>query len=316
MITYTNRGTGKNAHESYKNCSFDNQYTIKHELLHDSLYKYRDLIDYESLIYVICKRCKVSNRYIKTSSCNKDTYKASPISDDKDYTNFVECMLKIYMQSDSYKSTLQNIQSNYPNERDKRIADDIKSFKNKSFFKEYIAPLHFLLVDKHKRIYKIQLNDEFIYEICINNFIYNITLKNTYDFIVPLGEYVWYSDALTDRTKLTSYHDGFISKIPPSIEDYLHLRGKYIRNSSEGDLWFYYRNAINYERNSYIEDVINFFEENIEDIYTDLGVEETRQKFEYVSYESVRQNDRKNRKKELLEELRKLEAEEHKNNDK
>ena len=172
------------------------------------------------------------------------------------------------------------------------------------------------MVDKHKRIYKIQLNDEFIYEICINRFECNVTLKNTYDFIFPLGEYVWYSDAYTDRTKLKSYRDGFISKIPPSIEDYLCLRKEYIISFYSRKFTWYQRDDMKIERNSYIEDVINFFEENIEDIYTDLGVEETRQKFEYVSYESVKQNDRKNRKKELLEELRKLEAEEHKNNDK
>lgn len=257
-----------------------------------NLYKYKDLIGYNSVIYVISYKAEIRAHYTIE---NSNSIYLREYTKDKLYTSFEERMKKIKDMKDILCNGL--------------------------------VPLHFLLLDKNNNIYKINLDDEFIFVFCVYNFPKNhIIIENSNDFIIPIGEMIYYIDtfynpdtqsAVKDNVKqedrIENQFVDFVSKFPPAQDDFVSL-------SRNHRYYYTFNDHITAETNNssnkyiyskYTNDLINFMKNNINTIYQDLKIKEEHYEFKYVSIKKAKQ-DNINKKKALLKkQLKQLEEEEY-----
>lgn len=182
MIGYTNRGNGKSIERDNSinskidiACGKDSiiqQYIPEFpvDVLHRNLYKYRESIDYKSLIYVICNHVDTEYKlsYKEIGTKKEDDSNEDDDEEENKIRNHVE-ENKIRNQSyyrnclNTKKVTYTRLYSIAPHSNDesyknlvKRMTNINKSTKDtkytvKSDLFGYSVPLHFLLIDKHKR---------------------------------------------------------------------------------------------------------------------------------------------------------------------
>lgn len=285
MINYTDRGSGGGKVYDKKICEqLRSEYNIPSfeitvnnrsfnlvNIMHRNLYNYRSVMNYKSLIYVICEQQNVIHEY---KINDNGEYKIHYTVNSKKDVNFVDRMYNVCG------------------------IKDIEKYCG-------IIPLHFLLIDKDNNITEIHVDDEFIYTFCFHGLLDDVmTIDNTVDFIIPIGNFIWLSDAFYNRSRNEKYYNGFMSKVSPLLLDFAHL--SYDSYFNAGAVVYYYTN--------YIYDVINFIKDNKQAIYKDLGIIESHSEFKYISSADLKRKEREKRKKELLEELQRLEAEDSSEN--
>lgn len=250
-----------------------------------NLFNYKELIGYESLIYVM---------YIKYDIKHKILYMENN-NNQPNTPTFITSLKSIY---------------------DKDVIEYVETIpENSRMSTDYIAGKQIcLLVDKNKNIMKIDVDSEFITKFSRfnsngNNMYYDcvVRIPNSVDFVITIGEIVYYLDMMYNPQTNSLYTDSqdnafpreylsFISKQQPSFDDYVKL---------------FYTESFNQIRyiSKYVDDFIYYINNNKEDILRDAGIIITRTEFNYVSCKSARKAEINKKKEELIRQLQELDDE-------
>lgn len=231
-----------------------------------NLINYRELIDYKSVIYVIRRKQECLYKFIEINS------------------SFARKKLELeeYTNDETFNALY------------KKLYKDVPPTQIPTYSK-IIVPVAYLLIDKNKNIHSITVDSEFITAFNDNKFI--ISVNELDDFIIPLGEYIYWIDMMYDSVRQCFYTG---DKVPKDLLQIISINKPSFSDYTK----IFYNNFLH---TKYIEDIIKSINKQKEDIFRDLGVTITNEEFTYVTRKMIKKTMLKDRKKQLMNELKALE---------